>query len=184
MNKLLLLCFIILPSFSFASYQAPWVKICESRLTNKQSLYEVYHDCIDLCMLSSQEHRERKMKEKHRICTTFTAKLHNRQSKTLEVNQALNTGIRFCTNQKIHRNGGHWLYVSRQCKRTICEDKSEAVQRQHEVCKKMNHHLNNGRVIEAYQIPTKSDIERKGTAPNTLLKEGEPSAPLDTNPAP
>jgi len=178
MSKLIFVSILWFSSLSFASYEPPWALLCQGRLTNKQNLYEVYHDCIDLCMLNSVDHRDLKMREKHRICTIFTAQFHNKQSRTLEVRQFFEKGLNFCTNQKIHKNGGHWLHISRQCKRMVCEFKSENIQRQNETCKKMNDHLNNGRVIEAYQKPTDSDRQRRGTVPNTLLKEGEPTAPL------
>ena len=183
MSKLVFVSLFLFSSLSYASYEPPWAKLCQGRLTNKQNLYEVYHDCIDLCMLTSVEHKHLKMKEKHRICTFFTAKLHNKQTKSLDVKQSLGIGLQFCTDQKIHKNGGHWLYVSRQCKRMICEDKSENIQRQNATCKAMNNHLNNGRLIEAYQKPTESDRQRRGTTPNTLLKEGQPTAPLESEPA-
>ena len=170
---------LLSPFLSHAYYQQPWEKLCETRLTNKQNLYEVYHDCMDLCMLTSSEHKDLKLKERHRICTFFTAHLHNRQSKGIEIKLALSKGLLFCTDQKIHRNGGHWLWVSRQCKRIICEDKSEATQKENETCRTMNNHLNNGRLQEVYQKPTPSDKDRRGTVPNTLLKKGEQTAPLE-----
>ncbi len=161
---------------NFEPFVPAWAQKCETKLTNKNMLYEVYHDCMDICMLKSPMHRKLITKKRQKICTNFTARYLNRQVNQGSLDQRVNIGTKFCGDQRIHRTGGHWLYISRQCKRIICDYNTQKQAEKHPLCKKLNQYLNNGQIVEVYQPLTPSDKQRRGTVPNTLLKEGEKSS--------
>ncbi len=153
--------FIFLSPFA-NSYVPRWEKICRSKMKGKTNLYDIYNDCIDICMPEFSLYRDKTIKEKVRVCTLFTARLHNtllNSGEASAVSNHVKNGIQFCQEQKQHKTGGHWAAISRNCKRVICEYNPKITAENHEECKDIFKHLHNGKV-EAEQLPDKAGSKK------------------------